>query len=428
MKTSVKELPESKIELSIEAVAADLKPYKQAALQELQPEVSAPGFRKGKAPLNIVEKQVDAKFLESKFVDIALTDLYRQALTENDKQPLSRPEVNIKKIVPYETLEFEVTVTVVPPIKLPDYTKLSKKRTEVKVVKKDIDEVLQNLQTRMAKREEVDRQAKENDELIIDFKGTNDKGKAVAGASGKDYPLRIGSKQFIDGFEENLIGKKAGEKLSFTLTFPKDYGHKPLANKDVTFEVEIKKVQELVEPKLDDAFAAEVGPFKSAAELKEDIEKQLTQQKEQEAESKLRDSIIEDIVAKTDFEVPQVLIEENSETIMNELKQDLLYRGITLPEYLEQSGMKEDEYRKKEVLPKAERRVKTGLVISAIADKEKIAVTPEELEIRLQLLKGQHQQDQNMQQQLETPDARREVASRMITEKTIEKLVGYATK
>lgn len=428
MKSTINQISDTRIELSIQADAKDLKEYKNTALKQLQPEVSAPGFRKGKVPLNLVEKQVDAKYLESQYLDIALTELYRKALQEHKKQPLSRPEVDLKTSVPYEQLEFTVTVDVVPPIKLPDYTKLSKQKKEVKVSKKDVEEVIDNLRFRIAERQEVDRAAKEGDEISIDFKGTDDKGKPVAGATGTDYPLRLGSNTFIEGFEEKLIGTKKGDEKKFTLTFPKDYAHKPLANKDVTFEVTVKSVKEVKLPEIDDAFASKVGPFKSVDELKKDIEAQLAKQKEQEAEAELRDQIIEDIVSKTKMTLPEALVDENEEAMLNEFKQDLVYRGITFPEYLEQAGLNEDDYRKKELRPKAEQRVKTGLILSEIADKEDISVSPEELEIRMQLLKGQHQQDAAMQQQLESPDARREIASRMVTEKTLTKLVDYASK
>ena len=164
------------------------------------------------------------------------------------------------------------------------------------------------------------------------------------------------------------------------------------------------------------------------AELKKDVKTQLTKQKDQEAEDALRDAIVGELVEKSKLEAPDVLVQENMEAALNEFKQNLVYRGITFPEYLEQAGMTEEEYREAELKPRAEQRVKTGLVLSQVADEEKIDVTPEELEIRMQLLKGQHQNDPQMLAQLANPEAEREIASRLVTEKTVEKLVEYATK
>ena len=428
MKSEHNKISDTKAELVIESDEKILDEVKKAVLKQMQPEVSAPGFRKGKVPLNIVEKNVDDNYYKSQFLDEALTVLYNEALKEQKLRPLSQPEVEIKKFVPFTELSFSVKVDVVPPIKLGDYKKIKQKREKSEPSAEDVDEVIENLRGRLAEKKEVERAAKDGDEVTIDFKGTNDKGEDVAGASGKDYPLRIGSKTFIDGFEEEVTGLKVGDEKTFTLKFPKDYAHKPLASKEVTFAVTLKKVEELQLPKADADFAAKVGPFKTMAELKKDVKTQLTKQKDQEAEDALRDAIVGELVEKSKLEAPDVLVQENMEAALNEFKQNLVYRGITFPEYLEQAGMTEEEYREAELKPRAEQRVKTGLVLSQVADEEKIDVTPEELEIRMQLLKGQHQNDPQMLAQLANPEAEREIASRLVTEKTVEKLVEYATK
>jgi len=428
MKIDYNKISDTKAELVIAAGEERLQKIKKTTLKRLQPEVSAPGFRKGKVPLNIVEKQVDENYYKSQFIDDALNDLYAEAVKENKLRPLSRPEVEIKKFVPFTDLEFKITIDVVPPIKLGDYKKISKKLDVAEATKEDVEEVLTNLQVRMADKKPVERAAKDGDSVIIDFKGVDDKDEVVAGASGNDYPLQIGSKTFIDGFEEEVIGLKEGDEKSFKLRFPKVYAHAPLANKEVTFSVAVKKVEEVVQPELNDEFASKVGPFKTVKELEKDIKEQLGKQKEQEANNKLKDDILEELVSKSKLEAPQVLIDENIEGALNDFKQNLVYRGITFPEYLKQAGQTEEEYREQELTPRAEARVKTALVLSEVADAEGIQITPEELEIRLQLLRGQHQNDPQMIAQLSGPEATSEIASRMATEKTIDKLVEYATK
>ncbi len=427
MKAEYNKISDTKAELTIEADMKQLDAAKSKVLKAMQPEVSAPGFRKGKVPLNIVEKNVDDNYLKSQFLDEALTAAYSQALKENKLRPLSQPEVEIKKFVPFNELSFKVTVDVVPPIKLGDYKKIKQKREVEEPNDEDVAEVVENLRSRLAEKKEVERAAKDGDEVKIDFKGVNDKDEDVAGASGKDYPLRIGSNTFIDGFEEEVTGLKVGDEKTFTLKFPKDYAHTPLANKKVTFTVNLRTVEELVLPKADGDFAQKVGPFKTMPELRKDIKEQLTKQKSQEADDRLKDAVVGELVEKSKLEAPDVLIDENIEAALNEFKQNLVYRGITFPEYLEQAGLSEEEYREKELKPRAEQRVKTGLVLAQVADDEDIQVTPEELEIRLQLLKGQHQNDPQMMAQLNNPEATREIESRMVTERTVEKLVELAT-
>jgi trigger factor len=238
--------------------------------------------------------------------------------------------------------------------------------------------------------------------------------------------LLLGSKTFIPGFEENLVGTNAGEEKTFTLTFPKDYGVKALANKKVTFTVNVTKVQEVIEPKVDDAFAAQVGPFKTVKELKDDIKKQLTHERQHELDRDFESELVKEISDKSKVTIPEVMINDQVERLLRDLQQNLTYRGQTFPEFLEQEGKTEEQYRKDVLAPQAEERVKAGLVLSEIAEREGIEVTPEELEIRVQILKNQYQ-DQAMQAELEKPENRRDIAARLLTEKTLNKLVHYAT-
>jgi len=237
--------------------------------------------------------------------------------------------------------------------------------------------------------------------------------------------LLLGSNTFIPGFETNLIGMKPAEEKTFTLTFPKDYGVKTLQNRKVDFTVTIKKVQEMVEPKIDDEFAAKVGPFKNVEEMKADIKKQLQTEKDYQGDREYTDELLTKIKKESKAAIPDSLIDEQLERLLGDHKQNAMYRGTTWQEFLEGEGKTEEEY-KKTLRPDAELRVKAGLVLGEIAEKEGIEVTPEELEVRMQILKSQYP-DEKMQAELDKPEARREIASRMVSEKTVDKLVGYAT-
>lgn len=404
----------------------ELKSIKDHVLGHFQGRVKVPGFREGKIPNDILEKNVDPDSLQSQFLEEAIEQLYSQALQAQKLRPVDRPQVAIKKFVPFTTLEFEATVPVVGEVKLANYKKVKKLKPKITLTAKDVDEVLASLRTRAAKKSDVDRAAKNGDQLYIDFKGVDAKGKPVSGADGKDYPLILGSNAFIPGFEENLVGLKANDEKTFTLKFPKDYGVKALASKDVTFTANVTKVQEVIEPKLDDAFSSTVGPFKTLTELKFDIKKQLAIERQQQADRAYENELIQEISSKSTVDVPKVLVDDQIERMEQEEKQNLTYRGQTWQEHLDEEGVTEEQH-KEQKRPQATERIKASLVMAEIAEAEGLEVTPEELDVRMQLLKGQYQ-DPGMQAELDKPEARRDIAGRILTEKTLEKVVGYSSK
>jgi trigger factor len=413
------------ITLTVSGEASDLEPIKKHVLGHFKNSVKVPGFREGKAPLEMVEKYLNQQRLLDEFMEHALNELYRRAIDQEQIRPLNTPNVQLKKFVPYTDLEFEAETEILGPIKLPSYKtiKLPKKKPEVTA--KEISDVLKSLQSRMAERAETDRAAKTGDELIIDFVGTDKEGQKINGADGKDYPLLIGSNTFIPGFEENLLGAKAGEQKQFEVTFPKDYGVAALQNKKVDFKVDVKKIHELKEPKIDDEMAKKAGPFKNLAELKADVKKQLLDEKKRQTEIDYQNELLKRISDKTQIEVPKGLVDEETSRMEEQEKQNLAYRGQTWQEHLAEEGVTEQQHRERHK-PEAAERVKVGLILSEIAETEGLKVTPEEVDLRLQILKGQYQ-DQQMQAELDKPANRRDIEARLMTEKTLAKLTEYAT-
>jgi trigger factor len=426
MQVTKKNLTDTNVQLTLVADQDLLKAAKQQTLQSFAGSMKLPGFREGKAPLAIVEKQVDQTRLQSEFIERALNALYVAALDQEKLRPVAEPKIKITKFVPFDALEVEAEVEVVGEVKLPDYKKIKLPKEKVAVTAKEIDDVIANLRTREAEKKEVDRAAKEGDEVVIDFTGIDAKTKEpIQGADGKDYPLLLGSDTFIPGFETNVVGTKPGEAKTFDLTFPKDYGVKALQNRKVTFTTITHKVSEVVEPKLDDAFAAKVGPFKTVAELKTDVKTQLEAEKQYRADQKYADDLLTKVTEKAKVAVPEVLVNEQIDRLEREQRQNLMYRGQTWQEYLESEGLDEKTFRDKR-RPAAELRVKAGLVLSEIADQEKVEVTPDELNAQMQALAARYP-DQQMQAELAKPEARRDIASRLMTEKTLAKLTEYAT-
>ena len=426
MQVTVTHINDTRVKLTIVGSNSEFAAVKQGVLARAATNQKIQGFREGKAPLALVEKQIDPNVLQTEFLDEIVNRLYGAAINQENLRPVEQPNVTIKKFVPFTALEFEAEFEAVGKITVGDYKKLKLAKPMVKVVAKDIDDVLENLRTRIADKKEVTRASKDGDQVLIDFKGADAKTKEpINGADGEDYPLVIGSNSFIPGFEPNLIGLKAGETKSFTITFPKDYGVAALQNRKVEFTVDIKKVEAFTLPKVDDTFAAKVGPFKTVDELKADIKKQVLSERQAEADRAFENELITEITNKSKVIIPKVLVEEQLDQMEQQERQNLTYRGQTWQEHLKEEGITEAQHREKN-RAQAETRVKAGLVLSEIAEAEKITITPEDLEVRMQLLKGQYK-DPTMQAELDKPETRRDILSRMITEKTLEKLATYVT-
>lgn len=413
--------------LTVIAGDKELAPIKSHVLTHFKDRVKVPGFRAGKIPAEILEKNIDPNVLQTEFLEDAIEQLYVAAAQGEKIRPVDRPKIDIKKFVPYSTLEFEATVDVIGEIKLPDYKKIKKSKPEVKVTAEDVNDVLKSLQSRLADKKDVTRAAKDGDQVFIDFSGVDAKTKEkINGADGQNYPLVIGSGTFIPGFEPELIGLKADETKTFTVTFPKDYGVAALKSRKVEFTVTVIKVQEVIEPKLDDQFAAKAGPFKTLKDLKDDIKKQLANEKQTKANQDFESELVKQISDKSKVEIPEVLVNDQVERLLNEIRQNVAYRGQTIKEFFELEGKTEEQYRDEILKPQAYDRVKASLVLAEIAEQEKLDVTAEELETRMQSLKGQYQ-DPQMQEELNKPEARRDIAARLLTEKTVKKLTDYAT-
>lgn len=428
MDISKKQLSDTKVELTITADQAIIESSKTAVLRQFAKKAKIAGFRPGKAPLEVVEKNIDQNALATEFLDEIVNQLYVKAVVQESLRPVAQPAVSITKFVPYTELEIKVEVDVVGDVKLPDYTKIKKTKPTVAVEDEDVTEVIENLRTRMAEKQDVDRAAKDGDQVWIDFVGVDAKTKEpVDGADGKDYPLVIGSNTFIPGFEPAMVGLKAKDEKTFEVTFPEDYGVQALQKKKVSFTVTVNKVQEVVKPEINDEFAKKSGPFESLDKLKDDIKKQLFAEKQTQADRQLENELVEEIATKAKVVLPDVLIEEQLDRMDEEERQNLSYRGQTWEEHLKAEGITDEEHRIRN-REQAEMRVKTGLVLAEIADKENIQVADDELAIRLQILKGQYGSDSAMLAELDKPENKRDIANRIKTEKTVSKLVSYATK
>lgn len=425
MKTIVKHLSDTKVELTITLGEKELKDAELVALTKLAKDVKVPGFRKGKAPTSVVAKNVDPNVLGQQTLDDALSKAVSEAFTTENIQALDRPQVEVKKFVPGKELEFTAETDILPKITLGDYKKLSAKKSMVSVTEKDVTEIIDRMRQGFAEKKPVKRAAKDGDEVVIDFVGKKDD-IAFEGGTATDYTLTLGSNQFIPGFEEGVVGHKAGDEFDLKLKFPADYHAKELADAEVVFSTTLKEVKEVVLPELDDELAAKAGPFTSVDELKTDIKREITNQKEREATDKLKDELIDQLIEKSTIPVPEILVDDQARSIEQDMTQNLMYQGMTLDMYLESKKLSKDEWVATEVRDAAVKRVKAGLVLAELSKIEKVTASDEELAAKVN--EYQQQYGNKSGQDFTSPELQRDIANRLLTDKTIDRLVELNTK
>jgi len=428
MKTSVKYISDTKVELTITIDAKELAIAEQVATTKLARDVKVPGFRKGKTPISVAAKNIDPKTLQEQMIDNAISKAVAGAFTENGLQALDRPIVDIKKFVPGEMLEIIAETEILPKIKLGNYKKLKAKIEKVIVDSKEVDEIIERIRHGLADKKEVKRAAKSGDETVIDFVGKKD-GVAFEGGTGNDYNLTLGSGQFIPGFEEGIIGHKPSETFDLKLTFPDDYNSVDLRGAKVTFTTTLKTIKEVAPPEIDDAFAAKAGPFKTVAELRTDIKRELTAQKERELLEKIKEDLINQMVEISKVSAPDILIADQVKSIEQDFTNNLMYQGLSLDQYLENKGFESKQaWIDSEVKEAAEKRVKSGLVLAELSKVEKIEATTVELDAHVDKYRQQYANNAEALKQFDQPEVRRDIANRLLTEKTVDRLVELNTK
>ena len=421
MKTKFKKISDSRIELTVTLDAKDLKAAKEKALEKLAKEVKVEGFRKGKVPAEVAKKFIPENDLNAETIDYAVRSTVVQAFQKEEKSPLVLPSVNVTKYVPDEMAEYTATADIIPEVKLGDYKKLGVKMGEVKVSEKEIKDILDNIANSFAEKKVAKKAAETGDEVIIDFVGKKD-GEPFKGGSAKDYKLTLGSKTFIPGFEEGIVGHKSGDKFDLKLTFPKDYGVNDLAGAKTVFEVLVKQVNEIKKPEIDDKLAAKCGPFKTVAELKADIKKNLEAQKKHTEEEKYKDALVRELVKKSKIPAPEVLIDDQVRVIRDDMTRNATSQGISFEEFLEKNGETLENW-EKEAHKIAEERVKASLALQNVALAEKIDVADELVVAKIAELRDVYKKSPEALKQLKQPNVRSDIKNRMIIEATLDYLV-----
>lgn len=406
-----------------EAGKEELDPIHREVFGRLRKQVKADGFREGRAPNNVVERELGSQRVQQEFLQHALDRLFAMAASENNIRPIEQPKVDIKEFVPYEKVVFSVEVDVFPEITMPDYRKVRVDFPELEVTDEEIDSVVERLRQRAAERKEVKRAAKNGDEVTVDFGGTKD-GKEVPGASAKQQPIVLGSGHFIPGFEDELIGLKPGDEKTFDIAFPKDYHEQSLQGETLTFAVKVQTINEM-QPIADDAeFVKKIGPFENLEQLRSDIRTQIEAEKQQGAMREYEEKVLDELLKRAKVPVPPRMLETTMERSRKEIEDAAKQADQKLEEYLEARGQNKKDW-EKEAKQGAERRITSALLVTEVANAEDVKVTTEEVQQRAQLMAYQ-MQDPEFIKQLSTPQAQRELANQMLSEKTVQLLVTYA--
>ena len=338
---------------------------------------NVPGFRKGKVPMSVVKKYYGVEVLLEDAVNFAIEGSYANVLKENNVRPVDFPKVEVVQAEEGKDLIYTAEVTVYPEVELGAYKGLNVEKKTYEVTEEEVVAKLKEMQEKNA-RVEVKEGAIENGNIaVIDFKGFID-GVAFEGGEGHDYSLEIGSGSFIDNFEEQLVGAKAGDKVEVNVTFPENYGKEELNGKPAKFEVEVKEVKAKELPVLDDEFAKEVSEFETLEALKEDTTKKLEEANTARAEREYEEAILRAVVENAKMDIPAVMVEQEIDRMVQNLAQRLQYQGLTLEQYFQFTGTDAEKMREY-MKENAETKVKTELVLEALQKAEKMEVLDEEL-------------------------------------------------
>ena len=418
---SVEKLEKSQVAVTVEVTAEEFEAAVQKAYLKMRNKISVSGFRPGKAPRKMIEKLYGEGVFYSDAVDAALPDAYTQAIGSSGLDVVGYPEVEIvDDQIGKDGFTFKATVAVYPEVELGQYKGVSAVKEEVKVTADDVKERLNQMAEREARLVSVDRKVKKGDTAVIDFEGF-DNGVAFEGGKGENHELEIGSGSFVPGFEDQIIGMKAGEEKDIDITFPENYT-KDLAGKQVVFHVKVNEVKEKQTPALDDEFAKDVSEFETLKELKDDTKAKITAEREQSAKIAFENALLEKVAGDIKADIPEVMIEEQCRRFLDEFKQRLQAQGIPYDQYCKMTGMDEAKFMEDGREP-AVRQVKMDLAIAAIIKAENLDVTDEEIEEKYKSMAEQYGMELDMlKKYLDAPTVR----NQLLNEKAIAVVVDSA--
>ena len=405
--TSVEKKEKSTVELTIQIDAEQFEAAVQKAYLKSRNRISVPGFRKGKAPRKIIEGMYGSGVFYEDAINDVYPDAYAEAVKEQGLDDVGYPKIEIVE-VGKEGLTFKAVVTVRPEVKLGEYKGLTAEKEEVKITDEDIDNELKPYINRATRMVTVEREAQNGDTVVIDFEGFLD-GKPFDGGKGEGHSLELGSGSFVPGFEEQLVGTKAGDEKDLDITFPEDY-HADLAGKAVVFKVKVHEVKEKQLPTVDDEFAKDVSEFDTLADFKKDLADKLTERREHQAQHDFEAALLEQVMSNMEVEIPDAMVEFEADNLVNDMAQRIQAQGIPFEQYMAMTGMTMDIMREQAKAAALE-RVRRDLALNAVVAAENIQVSDEELEEEYKKLAEQyHMELDKVKQAVAADDIRKELS------------------
>lgn len=422
MSYEVENLEHSMAKITIEVSADVFESAVVKAYNKNKNKISLPGFRRGKAPRKLIEKQYGSNIFYEDAAEIAVPEAYREAAKECGLEIVSRPEIDIVEIESGKPFIFTATVAVKPEAKLGQYKGIEVDKQEVKILAADVNAEIDRVREQNSRIITVDDRAIEmNDIAVIDYEGFLD-GEPFEGGKGEDYSLTIGSHTFIDTFEDQLVGKKPGDEVDVNVTFPDEYHSEELKGKPVTFKVVIKEVKVKELPDADDEFASEVSEFETMKEYKASVKKMLTDRRKAQVNAEKENQALEKVMENAEVEMPGPMVEEQVSQMINEFASRLGQQGLSIDQYMQMTGM-QPQMLMDQMRPEAEKRIKSRLVLEAVAKAENITATDDDIEEQLKKMAEMYHMDvEKLKESMEDED-RKQVAEDVMVEKAAEFLV-----
>ncbi len=383
MSLQVEKLEGNIAKLTIEASAEDFEKAVDKAYQKNKNKLSVPGFRKGKVPRKMIEKMYGNTVFYEEAANILIPSAYAKAIDECTEEVVSQPKIEVVQIEAGKPFIFTAEVALKPEVTLGAYKSVEIEKVDTTVTEEEIDEAVNRERESNARTISVeDRAVQDGDMVVLDFEGFMD-GAAFEGGKGENYSLTIGSGTFIPGFEEQLIGAEIDKEITVHVTFPEDYHAEELKGKNAEFKCTIKEIKEKELPELDDEFASDVSEFDTMEEYREDLKKQLTKQKEETAEEEKGDKVVEAIIASSQMDIPEAMIETQQRQMAEDFARRIQMQGLSFEQYLQFTGLTRADFME-QMKPQTLKRIQSRLVLCAIAKAENIEATEEEYQEEIQ--------------------------------------------
>ena len=424
MSVKVENLEKNMAKLTVEVDNAEFLKAIDVAYKKNRNKFNLPGFRKGKAPKEMIMKMYGPQVFFEDALNEILDKTYPEAAKESGLEIVSRPEIGVEQIGMDQNVIYTATVAVKPEVTLGEYKGVTVEKAETTVSAKEVNEKLAAELEKNARVVEVEREIKKDDIATIDFVGSVD-GVEFEGGKGEDYPLTIGSGTFIPGFEDQLIGRKAGETVDVKVTFPENYGAKDLAGKEALFVTTIKAVKEKQVPAADDEFASEVSEFDTLDEYKKDLKKTLKEEKEKAATTTNERNVIAKVVENASVEIPAPMLEAQLDNMLYDYQTRLAQQGIPMDQYLQITGQTVEQI-KDQMKESAEKNLKTSLVIEAIMEKENITVAEERVDEEFKKIAEQYKMEYDDLKKTVSEEQKESMKREIAFQETIDMLVAEA--